>query len=308
MITINRSILFCTVLAALLGAPAPTPAAETVTITEFVASNNGGLQDEDGTYPDWIEIFNSGITTVNLDGWFLTDSIANLTKWRLPATNIAPNGFVIVFASNKNRAVPGAPLHANFTLSAGGEYLALVHPDGATVANEFAPQFPGQIQNVSYGIGQDLQVTKLLSNSGPARVFVAPSGALGTTWTATDFDMSGTFIPGSTNYNLRFVSMTGQVGNPARILIYLGDVGDVYLDDLFLSNGTNAEAGTNLVVNGNFETPLAGSPLLTNFFTSVGSYHANSLITSSNAHSGSNSLPPSLPSLNRIVCGKVYPV
>ncbi|MST93804.1 MAG: lamin tail domain-containing protein, partial [Pedosphaera sp.] len=270
MTTFHRTLLFCAVLTVLLGLPGKATAAETITITEFVASNSNGLQDEDGAHPDWIEIFNSGVTTVNLDGWFLTDSAANLTKWRIPATNIAPNGFVIVFASNKNRAVPGAPLHANFTLSAGGEYLALVHPDGVTIANEFSPQFPEQFSNISYGIGQNLQVTTLLSNTAPLHVFVPTSGAAGTNWTAPGFDISGTFIPGGTNYNMRFVSMTGVVGSPARILIYLGDVGDVYIDDLFLANGTNAEAGTNLVVNGNFETPLAGAPSLTNFFTSVG--------------------------------------
>src|SRR5262245_54692626 len=54
-------------------------AAEPVTITEFVASNSNGLQDEDGSHPDWIEIFNGGATNVNLDGWFLTDSPDNLT-------------------------------------------------------------------------------------------------------------------------------------------------------------------------------------------------------------------------------------
>ena len=59
--------------------------AEPVTITEIVASNTSGLQDEDGAFPDWLELFNGGTTNVNLDGWFLTDSPANLTKWRFPA-------------------------------------------------------------------------------------------------------------------------------------------------------------------------------------------------------------------------------
>src|SRR6185503_17963302 len=118
--------------------------AQNVSISEFLASNTSGLKDEDGEFSDWIEIFNGGTTTVNLNGWFLTDSPGNLTRWRFPATNVPPNGFLIVFASSKNRAVPGAPLHANFSLSAGGEYLALVRPDGITIASEFAPaeQFP----------------------------------------------------------------------------------------------------------------------------------------------------------------------
>src|SRR5262249_62316901 len=63
---------------------------------------------------------------------------------RFPSTNVPPNGFLIVFASGKNRVVPGAPLHANFSLNASGEYLALVKPDGVTIAREFAPRFPEQ--------------------------------------------------------------------------------------------------------------------------------------------------------------------
>ncbi|MDB6033808.1 MAG: Spore coat protein CotH, partial [Verrucomicrobiales bacterium] len=129
-----------------------------VIITEFAAVNSNGLKDEDGAFSDWIELFNQGTTNVNLDGWFLTDSSASLTKWRIPATNIGANTFLIVFASGKNRATPGLPLHANFGLSASGEYLALVKPDGVTVASEFSPVFPEQFPNVSYGIGQNVQV------------------------------------------------------------------------------------------------------------------------------------------------------
>ena len=111
-------------------------ASEPVFISEFLAKNATGLQDEDGDYSDWIEICNSSTNTVNLGGWFLTDSAGDLTKWRFPSTNVPPSGFQLVFASGKNRAVPGLPLHANSSLSADGEYLALVKPDGVTIASD----------------------------------------------------------------------------------------------------------------------------------------------------------------------------
>src|SRR5215203_2212668 len=79
----------------IIGAAPRALCAETVFISEFIASNNGGLRDEDNDTPDWIEIFNSGTTNVNMDGWFLTDTADNLTKWRIPSTNLAPNGFLI---------------------------------------------------------------------------------------------------------------------------------------------------------------------------------------------------------------------
>src|SRR5262245_39900925 len=170
-------------------------AADNVIISEFVASNASGLRDEDGSYSDWLELFNGGTNTVNLNGWFLTDSPANLTKWRFPATNLPPTGFLIVFASGKNRAVAGAPLHANFQLSAGGEYLALVKPDGVTIVSEFNP-FPEQFPNISYGIGQNVQVTSLVSNKSPARVFVPSNNTLGLTWTGAAFDDSA-WLPGT---------------------------------------------------------------------------------------------------------------
>ncbi|PYM11167.1 MAG: hypothetical protein DME18_14660, partial [Verrucomicrobia bacterium] len=51
-----------------------------VLVSEFMAINNTTLWDQDGQYSDWIEIYNSGADTVSLDGWFLTDDSAELTK------------------------------------------------------------------------------------------------------------------------------------------------------------------------------------------------------------------------------------
>ncbi|MFP6737292.1 MAG: hypothetical protein VCD34_00990, partial [Planctomycetota bacterium] len=55
--------------------------AQGLLITEFQAFNETTLADEDNEYPDWIEIFNSGESAVNLDGYYLTDSIEELNKW-----------------------------------------------------------------------------------------------------------------------------------------------------------------------------------------------------------------------------------
>ena len=49
---------------------------------------------------------------------------------------------MIVFADSKDRRVPGATLHANFSLSANGEYLGLIKPDGVTVATSMTPSVP----------------------------------------------------------------------------------------------------------------------------------------------------------------------
>src|SRR5664279_4446970 len=122
-----------------------------VVISEFMADNQTTLADEDGDFSDWIELYNASTNGVNLKGWYLADSATNLTHWKFPETNIGPSQFMVVFASNKNRKAVGAPLHTNFKLSKAGEYLALVLPDGFTKASEFAPTFPPQFPDISYG-------------------------------------------------------------------------------------------------------------------------------------------------------------
>src|ERR1039458_2196835 len=94
------------------------PAIAQVRITEFMASNTSTLADEDGDFSDWIELQNTASNSVSLLNWALTDSSGNPGKWRFPATNMPPKSFLIVFASGKNRAMNGAPLHTNFKLGA----------------------------------------------------------------------------------------------------------------------------------------------------------------------------------------------
>ena len=126
--------------------------AGTLLITEFMASNGETLIDEDGEASDWIEIHNPGSETVNLGGWHLTDNANDLTKWTFPPLNLEGGAYLIVFASGRDRAAAGAELHTNFRLSADGEYLGLIRPGGETVVHEYAPQYPPQLRDVSYGI------------------------------------------------------------------------------------------------------------------------------------------------------------
>jgi hypothetical protein len=120
-------------------------------ITEFMAANSRTLSDDDGDFSDWIEIHNPDSTPVSLAGWYLTDTAKNKTKWQFPEITIPAGGHLVVFASNKDRRDPSQPLHANFALSADGEYLGLIHPDGITASTEFAPAFPAQVSDISYG-------------------------------------------------------------------------------------------------------------------------------------------------------------
>ncbi len=139
-------------------------------LTEFLARNDGGLEDEDGDRPDWIEIHNvPGAGAVDLSGWALTDDSGDLALWVFgPGTVLPDGGYLVVFASDKDRRDPAGPLHTNFKLSGGGEYLALVNSTGSIVT-EYAPEYPPQEEDVSYGLS---------FNPGPLaveRLFTAPT-------------------------------------------------------------------------------------------------------------------------------------
>jgi hypothetical protein len=137
-----------------LGACAPgLDSAESVLlVTEFMAANGNALADQDGDYSDWIEIYNAGGTSVNLDHWYLTDNLYNRAKWRFPKAELPAGSYLVVFASGKDRAAPGSELHTNFRLDSSGEYLALVEPNGKTIAWEYRFAGEPQFENVSYGL------------------------------------------------------------------------------------------------------------------------------------------------------------
>ncbi|MHC4642317.1 MAG: lamin tail domain-containing protein, partial [Planctomycetota bacterium] len=114
-------------------------------------------------HPDWIELHNMDpANTIDLDGWYLTNDPEILTKWQFPSgESIGPNGYYVLFASGKKQEDnPGnypfrdgdGALHTNFMLGSGGDYLALVEPNGVTISHEYAPDYPEQRGFVSYGI------------------------------------------------------------------------------------------------------------------------------------------------------------
>lgn len=134
---------------------AAAPSFAQVQLTEFLARNESVLPDEDGEYSDWIELFNTGAEPVSLLGWALTDDEGEPDKWVFPAEELGAGEYLIVFASDKDRTLAGAPLHTNFKLSGGGEYLALIRP-GGVVATAYSPEYPEQSDDVSYGLQADL--------------------------------------------------------------------------------------------------------------------------------------------------------
>ena len=124
----------------------------TVVVSEFVAANDSTLQDRDGDYSDWIELYNYGADPVQLQGCFLTDDSALPQKWPFPELVLASGEYFVVFASGKDEHSE-LELHTNFGLATKGEYLALVGRDGETVVDSFGSEYPKQRNDVSFGLG-----------------------------------------------------------------------------------------------------------------------------------------------------------
>ncbi|MEX0586320.1 MAG: lamin tail domain-containing protein, partial [Pirellulales bacterium] len=137
-------------------------------ITEFMASNVTTLADEDNEFRDWIEIYNPDATAINLEDWSLTDRENALDRWKFPDVLLNPGAYMVVWASGKDRlgTGPQGQLHTNFSLGAGGEFLALVRPDG-TIEQQFISdngEYPTQYADISYGLNPaDDQETYFLS-------------------------------------------------------------------------------------------------------------------------------------------------
>ncbi len=74
-----------------------------------VVSSNSKFQDEDGDTPDWFELHNTAASPISLEGWTITDKENNPTKWTLPSVIIAPDDYLYIWASGKDRRNINAP-------------------------------------------------------------------------------------------------------------------------------------------------------------------------------------------------------
>lgn len=77
--------------------------AQTVVINEVMSANVNTISDEDGEFPDWIELYNPANAAVSLAGYSLSDDGSDLQKWVLPEVALEPHGYLLVFASGKDR-------------------------------------------------------------------------------------------------------------------------------------------------------------------------------------------------------------
>ena len=84
-----------------------------IRITEVMSSNSSALADEDGDYPDWIELKNVSDQPVSLGGYLLSDSVTKDKFFPLPDVTLDAGAYMVVFASGKSRATAGQNIHTS---------------------------------------------------------------------------------------------------------------------------------------------------------------------------------------------------
>ncbi|GIV33050.1 MAG: hypothetical protein KatS3mg031_0585 [Chitinophagales bacterium] len=117
-------------------------------INEFLVDNTSGPVDEYGEQEAFIEIYNNNPFPVNIGGFYVTNSLTNLTLWQIPNTDTArttipAQGFIVLWADNQ----PGeGVLHLGFTLNNTGGAIGLVEVSGIDVnvidSVHYGPQAP----------------------------------------------------------------------------------------------------------------------------------------------------------------------
>lgn len=135
-------------------------------INEILASNvstNADMVDF-GDFSDWIELYNDENSSVDISGFYITDNLANPTKWQIPASTIIPaKGYYLIWADDFDD-IPGQDYirswwpsnipyttqwsHTNFKLAKEGEEVGLYNTTGDLLDSII---YGGQVEDVSYG-------------------------------------------------------------------------------------------------------------------------------------------------------------
>ncbi len=117
-------------------------------ISEIMAANDSAVTDENGNYPDWVEIWNHSDYPMNLSGVGLSDR-GDRIRFLFPDITLKPDERIIVFCDNTNQAVPNRPLHAKFQLSSHGESIFLYDKNAYLIDSV---KYPIMASNESYSL------------------------------------------------------------------------------------------------------------------------------------------------------------
>ena len=179
---------------------------DNLVINEIMASNISAIADQSGEYDDWVELYNGNNFSLNLTGYYLSDSENDLTKWSFPNVSISPNDYLIIWCDTAGNTQAG--LHTTYRLSADQEEVYLTDPNGTIID---AVHFVNMPNDVAY-----------------ARV---PNGTGTFIHQGETYEANNQNISGITNMNIS--SKMRVYPNPSNNRIYiLGADGDLSIHNL----------------------------------------------------------------------------
>lgn len=105
-----------------------------VVINEYSCSNRN-ITDMFNEFEDWVEFYNVSGSSVNLQGYYLSDKVNNPLKWQFPNVSVPANGRLLVICSGRDGVFGGVP-HTNFRLNQiNQENIVFSDPSGALIEN-----------------------------------------------------------------------------------------------------------------------------------------------------------------------------
>lgn len=130
----------------------PCAAHADIVFNEIMVSNG---TYENGHAYDWVELYNNGSKTMDLSGFFLSDSENKPQKWSFPeGTKLKAGEYLTVFCTGDSTLSKGKnrTFYADFKLSSSGETLLLSDAEGNLIQKL---ELPPQYDCVSYGLASD---------------------------------------------------------------------------------------------------------------------------------------------------------
>ena len=124
-------ILFLLLLASLFAFSSCSSTEKGVCINEVMSSNISTYKDENGKFSDWVELYNSSSSPVNLKGYMLSDNRYDIDIFTFPEIILQPGEYFVVFADKTNVTdTEKRIVHVPFGLSSQGESPYLFNAEG----------------------------------------------------------------------------------------------------------------------------------------------------------------------------------
>ena len=109
--------------------PADLTGSGEILINEYMTNNTYICYDSDGEYSDWIELYNTTGSPVNLNGCVLARKTDEVKKWIIPDITIEANGYYMIWMSKMDKLTDKGEVHASFKMGKEDSTLVLLSPE-----------------------------------------------------------------------------------------------------------------------------------------------------------------------------------